>query len=492
MEQKIIDYIKEGLPAEQADVYGIYRESLHTQDGCTAFMADCGEKDLLIVTEGYGFQGESVQVGETAWTAAELNHENAEVLRKVFPFTAPVSVLKKQRSVGVGDRLGLATPGHIRVFKKYDAYPVFAQQSIRELNLTNRTFEDVLDCASYAVFRENYTGGYGADGDHLKTPEEVRYAISCGYTMITLDCSEHIRNDVEGMSDNEVNKEYQADPELESIYLGNTFRVGDYDITFEESAFRRACLIYNEAIDFAVSIYKEFFAEHEEELDFEISIDETETPTDPAQHFYVANELIRRGVRPATVAPRFCGEFQKGIDYIGNLSQFEKEFAEHAAIARHFGYKISVHSGSDKFSVFEIVGRLTNGNFHLKTAGTNWLEAMLVIAEHEPALYREIHRYALEDAFAEARKYYHVTTDLGNIPSLEQLSDAQLPELFKNNDSRQLIHITYGLILNAKNEDGSDRFRNRLYRAWRAYSEEYARNLAAHIGKHLELLYKGF
>ena len=164
----------------------------------------------------------------------------------------------------------------------------------------------------------------------------------------------------------------------------------------------------------------------------------------------------------------------------------------HAAIADFFGYKLSIHSGSDKFSVFKIIGKYTHGRFHLKTAGTNWLEAMKVIAEHEPALYREIHQYALDEAFAKASAYYHVTTNLANIPALSTLTDAQLPELFANNDARQLIHITYGLILNEKNPDGTDRFRGRLYRAWRVYAEEYAGNLEKHIGKHLELLYSGF
>ena len=114
------------------------------------------------------------------------------------------------------------------------------------------------------------------------------------------------------------------------------------------------------------------------------------------------------------------------------------------------------------------------GHFHLKTAGTNWLEAMAVIAEHDPGLYREIHQYALDTAFDDARRFYHVTTDVNNIPALDTLADADLITLFGNEDARQLIHITYGHILNLKNEDGSFKFRDRLYAAWRKYDEEYA------------------
>ena len=488
MTSGIVDFIQGGCRAADRGAAEIYPKSLHRAGSITAFMAALEDRDVLVTSAGAGFTGKEFNAGRETWCCCELTHDNAMRLRSIFRFTAPVNVLTKTRTIGLGDRLGLATPGHIRLMEKYDAYPIFAQQSIRELNLTGRTFEDVLDSASWAVFREDFTRGFGADGDHLKTFEEVEYAISCGYTMITLDCSEHIRTDVTAMTDEQAAAAYRPDPELEALYLNREFTVDGERIFIGEDAFRRMCLIYNDAIDFAVSVYHRYFTGNRA-LDFEISIDETATPTDPAQHYYVAAELIRRGVKPATVAPRFCGEFQKGIDYIGDLARFEREFAVHAAIARRFGYKISVHSGSDKFAVFGIVGRLTRGSFHVKTAGTNWLEAMAVVAEHDPALYREIHQFALDDAFSKATTYYHVTTDLTKIPPLDSLTDKQLPTLFGNNDARQLIHITYGQILSEKNADGSFRFRDRLYRDWRMYSEEYAQRLERHIGRHMEALY---
>lgn len=304
--------------------------------------------------------------------------------------------------------------------------------------------------------------------------------------MITLDCSEHIRNDVNELSHDEVLAQYATNKDLEAKYIGKEFDINGHKIVFDEDSFMRTCLIYNEAIDFAENIYKAFFSGRVDELDFEISIDETATPTEPHQHFYVANELISRGVKPATVAPRFCGEFQKGIDYIGDLAQFEAEMKLHAAIAEYFGYKISIHSGSDKFSVFEIAGREAKGRFHLKTAGTSWLEAMRIVAAHDPHLYREIHAFALDYAFEKALAYYHVTTDLNNIPPLETVPDDELPALFDNNDCRQLIHITYGLILDVPE------YRQRLYRLWYEYQNDYRDALTKHIGRHLELMYRGF
>jgi hypothetical protein len=408
----------------------------------------------------------------------ELTHENAVALRKAFPFTAPVRVLTRDKTMGVGDRLGIATPGHIRAFRAFPGIsPVFAQQSIRELTLTNRTFDDVLDAASFAVFREGYRGGFGADGDHLKTPKEVDYALSCGYTMITLDCSEHIKS---GVTDENCLERYEPEPELENLYLDRSFEVGEgVRVSFDERAFKKTVLIYAEAVRFAASIYHEKIASPSgDKADFEMSIDETATPTTPAEHFFVASELDRLGVHAATIAPRFCGEFQKGVDYIGDLAQFEKELKAHAAIARRFGYKLSIHSGSDKFSVFPAIGKETRGRFHLKTAGTNWLQSMLLIAERDPALYREVHTFALT-AFPEARKYYHVTTDLSKVPALSDLSDAELPKLFEQNDARQLIHITYGLILNQSH------LRNRLYAAWRKDAATLDELVAKHIERHM-------
>ncbi len=460
-----------------------YPKSTHRAGAATVSMLRGTDADVLsVVGPNPGFTGEE----KDGVLLAPLTHENAALLRKLFPFTAPRPILESIRTVGVGDRLGIATPGHLRVFEAYDAVPVLAQQSIRELNLTGRTYADVLDCVTFAVFREDFQKGFGADGDHLKTDEEVEYALSNGYTMITLDCSEQIRNDVTGMTNEQVDAAYASDGDLEALYCNKTFAVEDQAVTFGEQEFRRACLIYSAALDHAVHIYETHIKG--KPVDFEISIDETMTPTTPAQHYFVASELIRRGVRFATVAPRFCGEFQKGIDYIGDLKQFEAEMRVHAAIARKFGYKLSIHSGSDKFSVFPIIGRLTQGNFHVKTAGTNWLEAMRVIAMVAPSLYREVHAFALT-VFHEATKYYHVTTDLNKIPGLQTLTDAQLPGLFEQNDARQLIHITYGLILNAKDANGAYRFRDRLYRCWRENDALYYDRLEAHIGRHLAQLY---
>jgi len=466
--------------------FNTYEKSINYIDKNAVFMAKDNGKTVIIIetqenTQGaLGFNAEKTG-GKSQLYKAQLTHENACVLRKLFPWTSPARGLKKKASFGLGDRLGIASFGHIDLFSDNDVFPVFAQQSIRELNLTNRTYEDVLDAATFAVFREGYKKGFGADGDHLKTAKDVEYALSLGFTMITLDCSEHIKNDVTSAN------AAPAPDHYKEKYLNKKFDIEGIELVFSEDELKQCIAVYADAVSFASDIYKNFFASGKYDADLEISIDETVSVTTPLQHFFSARELLDAGVSFATIAPRFCGEFQKGIDYIGDIAQFEKEIKIHAAIARHFNYKLSIHSGSDKFSVFPLIGRETRGNFHVKTAGTNWLEAMRVVAASDPSLYREVHAYALS-AFDEARKYYHVTTDLAKIPDLRSIEDCDLPKLFENNDVRQVIHITYGLILSRKNTDGSFTFKDRLFNLWQKHEDEYRSALVKHIGKHLELL----
>jgi len=455
--------------------FDAYEKSINNADSAVVFMAKDSDKDFLVVKpadDKMEFEGEGIGGG---LFRCELTHKNANVLRHSFPFTSPVRGLQNPKSFGLGDRLGIATPCHIDLFEKYDVFPVFAQQSIRELNLTNRTYENVLDAVTFAVFREGYKKGFGADGDHLKTAEDIEYALSLGFTMITLDCSEHIKNDV--ASDNvPVLAECYA-----KKYLNKKFDIQeDISLVFNEDELKQCIAIYSKAVLFAKDMYNRFFAGTKYNADFEISIDETASVTTPLQHFFVASELLDAGVVFATIAPRFCGEFQKGIDYIGDVSQFEKEIKVHAAIARNFGYKLSIHSGSDKFSVFPAIGRETRGQFHVKTAGTNWLEAMRVVAKKEPSLYREIHSYALT-VFEDAKKYYHITADVSKIPDISTLKDGDLASLFEINEARQLIHITYGHILKSA-------FKESIYKLLREYEDKYRNALYKHIGKHLELL----
>jgi hypothetical protein len=410
------------------------------------------------------------------------------LIRKSLPFTAPSSLAGTEATIGLGDRLGIAGPGHIRMIRRHGTAPVLAQQSIRETNLTNRTYEDVLDSSTWSVFQEGYSEPWGADGDHIKTEEWVRKILKIGFTMITADVSDHLKNETNVMTETEILNEYKGQDKhyrkrIEKQYLRVELALDTGEsITFSSLELARVSLTYKEAIEHAERLYNVGVQEKGEDgFDFELSVDESSTPTSPQAHLFIAMEIGEANIKVSSIAPRFVGEFQKGIDYTGDLDAFKSSFRTHAALARHFGHKISVHSGSDKFAVFPAIGELSRGRFHIKTSGTNWLEAVKVIARKDPGFYRELHRKALL-AFDRATKYYYVSTNIKNVPDLSTLGDEQLPELFNNPDARQLIHITYGEILS------NPLFKERFFYSMQKHIEEYWKSLEAHVGRHLDLL----
>jgi len=338
------------------------------------------------------------------------------------------------------------------------------------------------------VFREGFNRHWGADGDHLKTEEWVRTALQAGFTMITADVSDYLRKEHMNAPGVELRAAYEAlDPayrrRIEQAYLAREINLDTGEkVVFTEEAVARTALVYGGAVEHALRLYRAGVeVKGERAFDFELSVDETETPTTPEAHAFVALEAKAAGMRFTSLAPRFIGEFQKGIDYIGDPEAFARSLRTHASLARELGHRVSIHSGSDKFAVFPAIGRETQGRFHIKTSGTSWLEAVRVIALQEPKLYRELHRKALE-CFPNAARYYQVTPDLSKVPHISSLTDGQLPGLLAQRDPRQLVHITYGELMRDK------AFKERFFSVLHQHLEEYWRGLERHIGRHLDLL----
>ena len=212
-------------------------------------------------------------------------------------------------------------------------------------------------------------------------------------------------------------------------------------------------------------------------FELEVSVDETETPTSPLEHVFIATELSRLGVEWVSLAPRYVGRFEKGVDYIGDVSTFDVEFAEHAAIARAMGpYKLSIHSGSDKFSIYPAVAEHTRGVAHLKTAGTSYLEALRAVAKADPALFREILTLARE-RYGEDRVSYHVSADVAKVPDQGELTDAELPGVLDLFDGREVLHVTFGSVLAV--------FGERLKAVLDANEEVHYDALEVHFIRHL-------
>lgn len=474
------------LVAEGGLEYGLARV-----DGAQRLAVLASDKPLL---EGFG--GDASDHAGGTLLIGPCNAQNAAALRARLPWLRP-RPLGLQTSAGLGDRLGLATPGHVRALRAAGGgiAPIFAQQSIREMQRTGRSAQQVMDEALWGVFGEGWRDGYGADADHLKTPADIDMCVAAGYTFFTVDPGEYVDDRAQAADATALRAAFAALPwaELEDApadalcrYAGRSLALEGHTIALDEVTALRAAVKYGRAVAHVARMYRHLLnASGSTPGELEVSVDETEYPTTHAEQLYIGSELRRLGVRWVSLAPRYVGRFEKGVDYIGDLRAFEDDFAVHAAIARQYGpYKLSLHSGSDKFSIYPIAMRQTRGLTHLKTAGTSYLEALHTIAARDPALFREIYRFARE-RYDTDRASYHVSAEVRRAPPPEDVSDAELVELLRQFDAREILHVTFGSVLTARSEQGGWRFYDRLMALLRAHPEAYARNLEAHFLRHL-------
>lgn len=386
-------------------------------------------------------------------------------------------------SFGFGDRLGLATPGHIAAVRGTKFAPIFAQQSVRENARTGRTPQQVMDDARRAVESAGWDLPWGADADHLKTLEDIPAFAEAGYTFFTVDPGEYVDNaaDVDPL---EVLRQKVVGlnwDEFSALYLNqNSDQAWG---RFDEEALMRAVVKYGRAIQHAAAMFNRIFElsplprgeGQGEGFDFEVSVDETDSPTTPLEHFFIASELTRLGVRFTSLAPRFIGRFEKGVDYLGDLSALDAELAKHAAVTAHFGtYKLSLHSGSDKFSVYPLIVKHWGERIHVKTAGTSYLEALRVLAEYEPDLFLKIYALGCQ-RYETDRRTYHVSASVDMLPK-----DSNLPAVLDDFHAREVLHVTFGSAL--------AQFGTEIRSSLERHAQAYQLGVETHFRKHLELL----
>jgi hypothetical protein len=467
------------MDLEQLTGLSIYPRSVVGTDVATYFLARGSQGKVL------GIVGELVGADQDAPLLCPLTPAHAAALREQFPWLKP-QPLGLKKSAGCGDRLGLATPGHIRAVRAVGSIaPILAQQSMRENARTGRTPQQVMDDAMWGVFEEGWQEPWGADADHLKTTDDIDLCIAAGYTFFTVDPGDHVDNTAHTAALDVLEDKLRDLPwssledsaeRLRARYLGRSFDVEDLSLEFDEVSLLRAACKYGRAIAHTARMYRHLAA-RTQYFELEMSVDETDTPTSVEEHLFIASELRRMGVQWVSLAPRYVGRFEKGVDYIGDLGTFEAELAKHAAIARVLGpYKLSIHSGSDKFSIYPIFSRHTRGLVHLKTAGTSYLEALRAIAHMEPAFFREILALAIE-CYPTDRATYHVSAQLDKVPAPDALADADLPALLDQFDAREVLHVTFGSTL--------DRFGDYMLSLLRQHEEVYYRILESHFERHL-------
>lgn len=424
-----------------------------------------------------------------------LSHANAMAMRKTLTRLSP-TLLGLQTSIGFGDRLGIATPGHVRALKALNANniaPIFAQQSIREMLRTDRSPENVLDDATFGAFEAGWHWPVGADADHLKTTADIDACVAAGFTFFTIDPGEFVDSSVDDQEGSALRRKVDALPwdkldsnpgNFDANYVGSIVKLETRDIELTKANLTKAAAKYGRAIAHVSMMYRHL-VQKKVPFELEVSVDETETPTTHVEHIYIASELKRLGVEWISLAPRYVGQFEKGVDYIGDIEDFEKNFALHAEIARTYGpYKLSLHSGSDKFSVYAAAMRQTRGLVHLKTAGTSYLEALRTIAALDPKLFREIYAFTRE-RYETDRATYHVSAQLARAPEAKDLGDDALASLLDQFDARQILHVTFGSVLNARDNKQELRFYHNIMTLLRTHPDEYASNLEKHFIRHV-------
>ncbi len=442
-----------------------------------------------------GEAGPSASVENITLKRFPLTHENAAVLRQRLNYLNPCLVGRRM-SVGCGDRLGLATPGHLKAVEGTAFFPVLAQQSMREMGRTGRTPENVIDDAMWGVFEYGWTTGYGSDADHLKTPEDIDACAKAGFTMFTIDPGAHVDNEADTDTSNKLEKKLANLPwqelgttiaEWKLNYGKKKFKTPSGYLTFTDEEVAKAGVKYGKAIAHTVKMYQHLLSvKGEGNFEMEMSVDETETPTTPQEHYFVARELDRLGVKWVSLAPRFVGSFEKGVDYIGNMRQFEASYMAHAGVAKLMGdYKLSLHSGSDKFSLYPKCAKISQGAVHLKTAGTSWLEALRVIAGTSPELFRHIYTFG-QSHYETDKASYHVSADMTKVPVPEHVAEAELPACLDQFDTRQMLHVTFGSILSGKDEAGKNLYKDEIFTVLKTNETAHYESLARHLARHLQ------
>ena len=409
-----------------------------------------------------------------------------------------------QPTFGFGDRLGTATPGHLDALKDAGGpiKGIFAQQSIREMTRTQRTPDQVMSCAADALGQAGFTDDWGADADHLKTPAHVDYTADAGFVFYTIDPSDHVDQQADNYDAATLADRFAAvknDVDWLDQYLGKTITVADGPtLRFDDPVVQRAAVKYGKAITHArtMAAYIRKAADkralpHE----IELSIDETDQPTTLAEHYIIADQCLEAGMNLVSLAPRYIGDFEKGVDYIGDTVALRRSLADHAAIARQLGpYKLSLHSGSDKLSMYSLFAQTTRGLYHVKTAGTSYLEALRVVARHDQTLFGRIIEFA-RTRYDSDKATYHVSAAVDAVPAPADVGDArQLESLYLEcwpdvppgkgftQPGRQILHCTFGSVLTDPDLGPA------VADIITAEPQTYRQVLAEHFTRHLQAL----
>lgn len=369
-------------------------------------------------------------------------------------------------SIGIGDRFARQGEALLRAIMKAKAKAVeitpIWNKSYREHQIIKTQPIDTRREADEAVRACNWQGAYFVDADHVSMKTVDLFMDSSDF--FTLDVADFIEKSAEEKDIQDFNQKYRK-------YVGMLTIPGIKE-TFEISQKTIIEIVrkYLFAVQEAGRIYRHVFKKKGDgNFIVEISMDETKEPQTPIELFFILAAVASEGIPAQTIAPKFTGRFNKGVDYVGNLDQFAKEYEQDVAVIQFAikefslptNLKLSVHSGSDKFSIYGPIRQTLkkfNAGLHLKTAGTTWLEELigLAIAGGDGlALAKDIYREAYA-RFDELCQPYATVIDIDRekLPMPDQVDtwDRQLYASSLRHDPsntrynlyfRQLLHVGY-------------------------------------------------
>jgi hypothetical protein len=379
------------------------------------------------------------------------------------------SFLKLEKySLGVGDRFGRQAKAQLRACMLaaedgVEIIPVW-NKSNREHQIIGSDPANTRKAADAAVKALHWKKPYRVDADHIRLETVGRFLAHSDF--FTIDVADTIGKPA---GDDAVTRFVARHPELvgklELPGIAETFKTTASDI-------ERIAAKYLLAIEDAGKIYRHL-AESKPPGSFitEVSMDETDSPQTPLELLVILAGLADEKIPLQTIAPKFTGRFNKGVDYVGEVIQFEKEFQDDLAVlafaSRQYGLplslKLSVHSGSDKFSIYEAIRRgmkRFDAGLHIKTAGTTWLEELIGLAEAGGTglqLAKKVYAGAVEHIDELCGPYASVIDiNRGRLPAVEKVngwSSEQFVSALRHDQSnpsynahvRQLLHVGYKL-----------------------------------------------
>jgi len=368
-------------------------------------------------------------------------------------------------SLGIGDRFGREGAAQLRAFQKAEArgatvVPVW-NKSHREHSIIGTRPEDVRREADAATRAADWRHGYHVDADHIGMTTVDAFVPSSDF--FTLDVADLIGKPAPGV-------ELAAFVDDMTPFTGTLRIPGLPPVDVTDAMLVQIARDYLYAVSEAGRTYRHIAAaKGPDRFITEVSADETTTPQSPLALFFILGALARERVPLQTIAPRFSGKFLKGVDYVGDVATFERELVADLAVVRHaidvFGLppslKLSIHTGSDKFSLYPAIRRAIRAcgaGLHVKTAGTTWLEEVIGLAQSGPrglaiAKHIYVHAHARFDELC--RPYATVVEiDRARLPPpavVEGWSGDQLVRQLRhdpscpdyNRDLRQLVHVSF-------------------------------------------------